>query len=869
MSLPRCWILAVACLGAGSSALADEPATKPTFWIIPHTHWEGAVFKTREGYLESGLANIVKAMRLLREQPAYRFTLDQVAYVKPFLDRYPEQEADFRRFLAEGRLQLVGALNVMPDVNLPGGETFVRQMQYGKGYYRRKLGVDVTSAWLVDTFGHHAQLPQLLAQGGFKTFWFVRGVPRLEQPPLFSWEGIDGTRMPSFYLPYSYAVLWPTPREADKFRDAATAWFNRLSTYPPGDRVGVSGADVSEPEEHQVAMVEAFNKDPKAPFTIRLGVPADFEAAVSKGGERPVFRGELNPIFQGVYSSRIDIKQRMREAERLLLNAEKLGAVSAWLGDGPELENLWRAWEPVLFNETHDLASGVMTDHVYADTLRNYDFSAQLAEEMTDARWTTLANAIDTQGPGAPVVVFNSLGWSRADLAQIDLGFDEGGVTGVSLVDDQGQSVPSQILESTRYHDNGLKTAKLAFIAHDVPSLGYKVYHATPVREPILQVAAPANDVLENKLYRVAVDSAKGAITSLRVKADDWEVFSGRANVVARQDDKGDLWEPYHGLDGGSRVAMTTRESIPTVGAGPNHASFTDQLPGKPGTIVSGPVLSELRMKNSFDSGHFATMIRVYEGLRRIDVETRLVNSEKYVRYRALFPTTIQNGKTVHEIPFGSIERPDAIEFPAQNWADVSDGKHGLALLNIGVPGNTTTGGAMMLSLLRAHNLGAYGFGGGYEPGMSSETGFQIGQERVLRYSLLPHAGDPREAGVYRDALELNHPLICRKVLPHAGVLPKRWGFLNVSAPNVVVSSVKPTAAGHCAVRVYEASGKATANVAVRPQPELLVATEANLLEDAGQVLKIENNAVRFDLRPFEIKTILLRLKPAKESRGR
>ena len=77
-------------------------------------------------------------------------------------------EADFRRFLAEGRLQLVGALDVMPDDNMPGGETFIRQMQYGKGYYRDKLGVDVTSGWLIDTFGHHAQLPQLLDQGGLQ-----------------------------------------------------------------------------------------------------------------------------------------------------------------------------------------------------------------------------------------------------------------------------------------------------------------------------------------------------------------------------------------------------------------------------------------------------------------------------------------------------------------------------------------------------------------------------------------------------------------------------------------------------------------------------------------------------------------------------
>ena len=147
-----------------------------------------------------GLPNILKAMRLLREQPSFRFTLDQVAYVRPFLERYPSEEADFRRFLAEGRLQLAGGLDVMPDVNMPGGETFIRQMQYGKGYYRDKLGVDVTAGWLIDTFGHHAQMPQLMAQAGYKSYWFVRGVPKQNHPAEFLWEGIDGTRIAAYLL---------------------------------------------------------------------------------------------------------------------------------------------------------------------------------------------------------------------------------------------------------------------------------------------------------------------------------------------------------------------------------------------------------------------------------------------------------------------------------------------------------------------------------------------------------------------------------------------------------------------------------------------------------------------------------------------
>jgi hypothetical protein len=34
-----------------------------------------------------------------------------VAYVKPFLERYPDQERDFRKFIAERPLQLVGGLD--------------------------------------------------------------------------------------------------------------------------------------------------------------------------------------------------------------------------------------------------------------------------------------------------------------------------------------------------------------------------------------------------------------------------------------------------------------------------------------------------------------------------------------------------------------------------------------------------------------------------------------------------------------------------------------------------------------------------------------------------------------------------------------
>ena len=185
-----------------------------------------------------------------------------------------------------------------------------------------------------------------------------------------------------------------------------------------------------------------------------------------------------------------------------------------------------------------------MTDHVYEDTVRSYEYANRRSDEMIDASWDVLASRIDTRGPGSPMVVFNTLGWPRADIAEVEVGFDEGGVAGVDVTGPDGQAVPVQILESTRYADGGLKTARVAFIARDVPALGYTTYHARRRRRPGMPSAPnrrhcdSAEAVLENDLYRVTIDRATGAIRSLRVKPGDWEVLSGPGNVVARQQDR-------------------------------------------------------------------------------------------------------------------------------------------------------------------------------------------------------------------------------------------------------------------------------------------------------------------------------------------
>ena len=52
----------------------------------------------------------------------------------------------------------------------------------------------------------------------------------------------------------------------------------------------------------------------------------------------------------------------------------------------------------------------------------------------------------------------------------------------------------------------------------------------------------------------------------------------------------------------------------------------------------------------------------------------------------------------------------------------------------------------------------------------------------------------------------------------------------------------------------------------IKLRARVTAANESNLLEDSGPKLKVQSDTVQFDLHPFEIKTIKLRLDRQKKS---
>jgi len=831
---------------------------EPTLVYIGHTHWEGAVFQTREAYLAIGLPHILRALRLLEADPDFRFTLDQSCYVEPFLARYPEEAEAFRRFVAEGRLAIVGGTHVMHDGNMPGPESYVRQIQYAKGFFRRALGVDVQIGWQLDTFGHHAQVPQLLKLAGYGSVWFFRGVPSDDTPSEFLWEALDGTRMPAYWLPEGYAVAYGAPGVPDDFEQFMRGRYESLGRFTDeAVRPGPAGADVCEPEGHVAALARQANERAQGTFRIAIGTPADYEKAVPARDDWPVIRGEMNPIFQGAYSSRIELKQLTREIETLLTDAEALGAILTARGLEGHADPLWDAWEPMLFNQAHDLMSGVMTDRVYEDTLGSYAHSKRLAGEALERRVDAYARLVETSGDGVAVIILNTLAWDRTDLVMADLGFSSPGVRGVAVTNPDGLPVPSQIVEATRNSDGTLLTARVAFVASDVPAMGHAVYRAAGTPES--QAAPGAADlsgsaVIVNGRMQASVND-RGGLVGLRLLPDGPELIASPANVIAKEADRGDLWEPYKPLDGGSRIAMKERHPIPA------EAVLGDSVEPGSATVLRGPVYSEVRVAGPLGAGRFTTRLRLVDGMDRMDVRTTILNNEKFVRYRVIFPTTVREGRRFDEIPFGSIERPEGIEYPAQNWLDWSDSVRGVALLNRGLPGANVADGSLMISLLRSTCIVAYGFGGGYEPGMSSDTGFELGKEPAFDYALVPHAGWCDKAALTRRGQEHNHPLIVRKAEPHGGSLPRRWGFLRSMDPRIAVTSVRPDADGSVIVRLYEATGKNAEDVVIGLDG-VTTAHEVDLMDENERPVPVVDGSVQLRFRAFEIKTIKVALGP-------
>lgn len=835
---------------------------------VPHTHYDAEVFLTRDATFEIGYSVLLGALAAMRSDPEFKFVLDQTCYITPFLKTYPEERPFFEQMIAEKRLEITCGMHAMPDVNIPSGESFIRQVLQGKEWTEKDLGVEVRCGWLLDTFGQHPQIPQLMVKCGFDHNVFQR-LGTFEGPTEYWWKGLDGTQLFCHWMRTTYCVLYPAPGnlpEFKKFVDGRLAQLKKHALTP--NLLAVSGADLTHIQPHVTRIFAEYNeKYDDVEFVV--STPQEYFEAIKGSVEFPVWEGDLNPVFQGCYSARIAVKQWNRRVENLLVNAELADAAATLVGAPSQAKQIEQAWEPVLFNQFHDIICGSHVDVVYHNTIDRYKASNVIASQCLETSLESLVAEIDTTGDGTPIVVFNPLSWERNDVVECKVGFSEKTIFEVEVQDSRGNRMRSDLTACERYETGGIKRATILFIAEGVPSLGYEVYRVVPAsgappastlrtNQSDMFMTELHRDVIENEFYKIEIDAWNGAITSLVEKQTGWEVIPEEkpyGGTIVKELDNGNFWE-YNGHCKGDALFPMNREH-PLPAEGDSRAAFSHYYGGD-GRVAKGRARMDYNVNFAFGKGFFATRIRLYSGLPRIDIHTTLVNEEERVRYRMALPTTLEDGTITQEIPFGAIERPEG-EFPAQNWMDYSDGGKGVAVLNRGLPGNSVENDVLLLALLKCTALKeGYGEVGGFNKSTKTTDGYEIGVPHHFDYALVPHKGDWREADIVRRGTEFNRPLMASKVTTHSGRLPQRLSLFEVSAENVAVSAIRATAQG-LVVRVYETEGKAASGITLTTATLLHAAQETNLIEKEGQsVPVVEDHTIRFDIGAFEIKTFVL-----------
>jgi alpha-mannosidase len=835
-------------------------------WLWPRTETVDAVRRT-----------FTTALQLMNEYPNYVFTQSAAQYYEWMADKYPDLNDQIKQRIKEGRWEVVGGMWVEPDLNLPSGESQVRQLLVGQRFFKKEYGVTARIGWNPDSFGYNWQLPQIYKRSGLD--YFVTQKMHwndTNQLPfrLFWWESPDGSKVLTYFpTDYVHTDLNPTRISADfaESADRNPGTIEHLDLYGVGDHGGGPTRDMLDQGDH---WIDEGKKSDTAVPTMRYSTvqhyfddvqshlnpdsPTWDYDSIAKGytappagpnGEVgiPTWKDELYfEYHRGVYTTQANHKRNIRTSETATLNAEKLASF-AWLdGDAYPSKQLNTNWQKITFNEFHDLAAGSGIAVIYRDAAD--DFHQVFADDklMDEDSFRTINAHIDTRVKGGlPIVLFNSLPWNRgAEAVEMTVQVPDVNAP-IELLKGDGSEIADELLTQVVKKDPSTNSVTLLFASPVVPSLGYNVVHVAPSGFVSNRHWGAKSEVIDQEGFltlrnpglSAKIDKRTGCITSI-VDHLDHEYLAPQACGNQLQTFKDtpknyDAWNIDPGTLDGTMTPINEVDSIVVAD--------------------KGPVRATIRITRSWGKSHFTQDLSLDAYDDSIRVSTTVAWHETHVLLKAAFPLAATGPKATYEIPYGNIERPTTrnnswekaqFEVPALRWADLGDAHQGFSLLNDSKYGYDAAGNVLRLTLLRSPIW----------PDPDADRGTQH-----FTYELYPHAGTWKDALTVRRGYELNTPLLAQQVFAHTGEMPATHSFVSLDAPNVTLSAAKKAEDANALIfRMYEWAGKPT-EVKLHVPAGAQYAIETNLMEDPlpnADHLPLTGDTVTVPIKPYEILTL-------------
>ncbi|GAA2545088.1 MULTISPECIES: alpha-mannosidase [Streptomyces] len=481
---------------------------------VGHAHIDSAWLWPLRETVRKAARTAANMTALLDDEPEFVFAMSQAqqwAWVK---EHRPEVWARVKKAVADGRFVPAGGMWVESDTNMPGSEAMARQFVHGKRFFLDEFGIENDEAWLPDTFGFAAGLPQIIRAAGSRYLLTQKiSWSRTNTFPhhTFRWEGIDGTRIFTHFPPvdtYNCSMRGGEIAHAVRnFRDKGVA---RHSLAPTGWGDGGGGTT------REMVARAARLRDLEGSATVTWETPAAFFAkAEAEYPEPPVWVGELYlELHRATLTSQAGTKQGNRRGEHLLREAELWAATAAVRTGFPyPYAELDRIWKTVLLHQFHDILPGSSIAWVHREARATYERIAEELNGIVEAAQRALA------GEGTTPLVFNAAPHSRAG----------------------------------------------------VPAGGAR----TPAEQGRTELSGRAGGgyVLANGILRVEID-VRGLVVSARdIEADREAIAPGRAgNLLQLHPDFPNMWDAWD-VDAFYRNTVTDLTDVDEIAAGEDGAS--------------------------------------------------------------------------------------------------------------------------------------------------------------------------------------------------------------------------------------------------------------------------------------------------------
>ncbi len=455
--------------------------SKTVVHMIGQAHLDPVwLWRWTEGRAEA-LATSQSAVDRLAEYPDFHFTRGEAQVYRWIEQENPALFAEIRDLIRQGRWHVVNGMVIQPDMNVPGGESFVRQVLLGKAYMRQHLGVEPRVAYCVDSFGHAGTLPQILAKCGFDAYVFMRPGPHEKELPsqAFWWQGPDGSRVLAFRIAASYGTR--NLDHAEHIAKAVAAKPPQLDQTMCFFGVGNHGGG---PTKQQIENIQAIARD-RDDLEIRFSSTDAYFAAIAPAADTlPTVAEELQFHAVGCYSVNSALKRSHRQAECGLLLAERLAAMAqAWVGQPAPAERLRTLWHDLCFNQFHDTLGGSSTKEAEDEAIMSLGRVIMGSREIADDAGRAIAARVNTAGAGGTVVLFNPSAEPVSEYVEYEpwTEWQLWAPNGWGLTDEAGRAVPHQLIETHEALTRATSGISRLVFRAELPAFGYRVYRFAPV----------------------------------------------------------------------------------------------------------------------------------------------------------------------------------------------------------------------------------------------------------------------------------------------------------------------------------------------------------------------------------------------------